>query len=233
MSFILLVEQAAPETPSANQVILYAKSDGRMYIKDDAGTEVTLQAFVEAGSRTVWHQTAAPTGWTKDTTASLNDNALRVVTGTVTPAGTVAFSTVMGTARTTTSVAPGSTDAVAPGSTDAVAPGSTDAVAPGSTDGFTLTTTEIPSHTHREQAGAPAAGAQTANSGGLVDTGISFTVDSLDVNSLSDLNTQATGGGGSHVHTHATTHVHTHATTHAHTSNLNVLYQDVIIASKD
>src|SRR3990167_117620 len=217
MSFILLVEQAAPETPSANQVILYAKSDGRMYIKDDAGTEVTLQAFVEAGSRTVWHQTAAPTGWTKDTTASLNDNALRVVTGTVTPAGTVAFSTVMGTARTTTSVAPGSTDAVAPGSTDAVAPGST--------DGFTLTTTEIPSHTHREQAGAPAAGAQTANSGGLVDTGISFTVDSLDVNSLSDLNTQATGGGGSHVHTHATTH--------AHTSNLNVLYQDVIIASKD
>ena len=233
MSFILLVEQAAPETPSANQVILYAKSDGRMYIKDDAGTEVTLQAFVEAGSRTVWHQTAAPTGWTKDTTASLNDNALRVVTGTVTPAGTVAFSTVMGTARTTTSVAPGSTDAVAPGSTDAVAPGST--------DGFTLTTTEIPSHTHREQAGAPAAGAQTANSGGLVDTGISFTVDSLDVNSLSDLNTQATGGGGSHVHTHATTHVHTHATTHvhthatthAHTSNLNVLYQDVIIASKD
>ena len=217
MSFILLVEQAAPETPSANQVILYAKSDGRMYIKDDAGTEVTLQAFVEAGSRTVWHQTAAPTGWTKDTTASLNDNALRVVTGTVTPAGTVAFSTVMGTARTTTSVAPGSTDAVAPGSTD----------------GFTLTTTEIPSHTHREQAGAPAAGAQTANSGGLVDTGISFTVDSLDVNSLSDLNTQATGGGGSHVHTHATTHVHTHATTHAHTSNLNVLYQDVIIASKD
>ena len=225
MSFILLVEQAAPETPSANQVILYAKSDGRMYIKDDAGTEVTLQAFVEAGSRTVWHQTAAPTGWTKDTTASLNDNALRVVTGTVTPAGTVAFSTVMGTARTTTSVAPGSTAAVAPGSPDAVAPGST--------DGFTLTTTEIPSHTHREQAGAPAAGAQTANSGGLVDTGISFTVDSLDVNSLSDLNTQATGGGGSHVHTHATTHVHTHATTHAHTSNLNVLYQDVIIASKD
>src|SRR3990167_1287630 len=124
MSFILLVEQAAPETPSANQVILYAKSDGRMYIKDDAGTEVTLQAFVEAGSLTVWHQTAAPTGWTKDTTASLNDNALRVVTGTVTPGGTVAFSTVMGTARTTTSVAPGSTD------------------------GFTLTTTESAAHTH-------------------------------------------------------------------------------------
>ena len=39
MSFILLVEQAAPETPSANQVVLYPKADGLVYSKDDAGTE--------------------------------------------------------------------------------------------------------------------------------------------------------------------------------------------------
>ena len=39
MSFILLVEQVAPETPSTNQVVLYPKSDGLMYSKDDAGTE--------------------------------------------------------------------------------------------------------------------------------------------------------------------------------------------------
>lgn len=55
MSFILLVEQAAPETPSANQVVLYPKTDGIMYSKDDAGTEraialgVATQAEADAG----------------------------------------------------------------------------------------------------------------------------------------------------------------------------------------
>ena len=39
MSFILLVEQTAPETPSTAQVVFYPKSDGKLYSKDDAGTE--------------------------------------------------------------------------------------------------------------------------------------------------------------------------------------------------
>lgn len=158
-----------------------------------------LAAFA-AGTRMLFHQTAAPTGWTKDTvTANLNDSALRIVTGTVTPGGTVVFSTVFGTARVTS----------------ATAPGSTDAAAPGSTDGFTLTTGEMPAHTH---------------SGG---TSASFKATSgADVNAGGDV-TGSTGSGGSHSHAHATTHVHAHATTHTHTSNLNVFYQDVIIASKD
>ena len=48
MSFILLVEQTAPETPSANQVMLYPKSDGLMYSKDDAGTERAMAASAAA-----------------------------------------------------------------------------------------------------------------------------------------------------------------------------------------
>lgn len=48
MSFVLLVEQAAPETPSANQVVLYPKSDGRMYSKDDTGTERGVSASAGA-----------------------------------------------------------------------------------------------------------------------------------------------------------------------------------------
>ena len=58
MSFILLVEQTAPETPSANQVVLYPKSDGLLYSKDDAGTEtptaivVATQAQLEAATTT-------------------------------------------------------------------------------------------------------------------------------------------------------------------------------------
>jgi microcystin-dependent protein len=49
----------------------------------------------------VFHQTAAPTGWTKDTTANLNDTALRVVTGAVNSrTNQSAFSTVFGKTAT-------------------------------------------------------------------------------------------------------------------------------------
>lgn len=43
-----------------------------------------------AGTRIVYQQTAAPTGWTKDT--ALDDRALRVVGGTVGSGGSLAFS---------------------------------------------------------------------------------------------------------------------------------------------
>ena len=39
MSTVVITEQAAPGTPSAGQVVFYAKSDGKLYYKDDAGTE--------------------------------------------------------------------------------------------------------------------------------------------------------------------------------------------------
>lgn len=50
-----------------------------------------------AGTRMLFQQTAAPTGWTKDTTH--NDKALRVVSGTVGTGGTLDFSAAM-TSRT-------------------------------------------------------------------------------------------------------------------------------------
>jgi hypothetical protein len=40
-----------------------------------------------------FQQTAAPTGWTKDTTAAINDSMLRLVTGSASSGGTTAFST--------------------------------------------------------------------------------------------------------------------------------------------
>jgi hypothetical protein len=48
------------------------------------------------GTRMSFNQTAAPIGWTKDTTAALNDSILRIVTGTVGSGGTTAFSTFNG-----------------------------------------------------------------------------------------------------------------------------------------
>ena len=45
-----------------------------------------------SGTKMIFNQTAAPTGWTK-VTGSGNDTALRVTTGTVGTGGTVAFET--------------------------------------------------------------------------------------------------------------------------------------------
>lgn len=43
-----LAEGAAPATPSASTVVIYAKADGLLYSKDDAGTE-TLMSSGAAG----------------------------------------------------------------------------------------------------------------------------------------------------------------------------------------
>jgi hypothetical protein len=39
---LIFPEAAAPSTPASAKVIIYAKSDGLMYSKDDAGTEVVM-----------------------------------------------------------------------------------------------------------------------------------------------------------------------------------------------
>ena len=44
-----LSERAAPGTPSTATVYLYAKSDGKLYFKDDAGTEYTVATGSAAG----------------------------------------------------------------------------------------------------------------------------------------------------------------------------------------
>jgi hypothetical protein len=67
----------------------------------DNDTSIATTAFVAnavansmpTGTRLAFQQTAAPTGWTKDTTAGLNDSVMRIVTGTVGSGGSNAFST--------------------------------------------------------------------------------------------------------------------------------------------
>ena len=58
----------------------------------DAATinSVVIDAF-PSGTKMLFNQTAAPTGWTKDTTH--NDKALRITNGTVGTGGSVAFET--------------------------------------------------------------------------------------------------------------------------------------------
>lgn len=49
-SYILLDEIDEPGTPAAGKVALYAKDDGRLYIKDDAGSETDLTAAGGGGA---------------------------------------------------------------------------------------------------------------------------------------------------------------------------------------
>jgi len=58
-------------------------------------------AIFNSGTKTIFHQTAAPTGWVKETT-NYNDHALRVVSGTtLTSGGSVDFTTVFPTVAST------------------------------------------------------------------------------------------------------------------------------------
>ena len=66
-----------------------------------------LAGVIPSGTKMLFQQSAAPTGWTKITT--YNDYALRVVNGAAGSGGTTSFSSVMTSAlNTTTTVATGS-----------------------------------------------------------------------------------------------------------------------------
>ena len=89
------------------------------------GAGYTTGAF-PSGTKMMFQQTSAPTGWTKDT--SHNNKALRVVNGTAGSGGSVNFTTAF--ANKTTSGSIGNTSAG------------------GTVAGHTLTTAETPSHSH-------------------------------------------------------------------------------------
>ena len=174
---------------SGDPVAIATGSDGQVLTSAGAGAPPAFEAIPSqfpSGTDMVFHQTAAPTGWTKNTTAALNDGALRTTTGTVGTGGTVAFETAFA------SQAVGGTN--------------------GNTGATTLSTAQLPSHTHT--AGAPN---QTAGLQG----GAQANVGAADGSST----TGATGGGGSHVHG---------GSTFSGTAiDLNVKFYDVIIAAKD
>ena len=156
----------------------------------DATTQSTAAgaASIPSGSVVLFYQSGAPTGWTQVTT--LNDYDMRVVSGTGgTTGGTTAYSTVF-TNQTPTIT------------TSGLSAGAT-----------TLSTAQIPSHTHTFRnglvfgccAGYAYCGCQRTNS---------------------NYSTGATGGGGSHTHT-----ISGSATSSAIT--LNVRYANIILCSKN
>ena len=125
-------------------------------IADDAVTAAKIadaERFA-SGTSMVFHQSAAPTGWTKNT--GHNDKALRVTSGTVGTGGTVAFETAFASQTPSGSVSTSVSGTVA---------------------NHTLTISQIPSHTHtygenqRVQVGLDNGVAYDAQNAGSFTTG--------------------------------------------------------------
>jgi hypothetical protein len=138
-----------------------------------------------SGTAMLFAQTAAPTGFTKSTTH--NDKALRVVSGAASSGGTTAFTTVFANQTPTIT-------------TSGLSAGAT-----------TLTTAQMPSHSHTY----PKYDGYT-NTPGV----------NMNLCGGGSASSSSTGGGGSHTHTVSGTATSTAIT-------LNVQYVDVIIATKD
>ncbi|MGA1047410.1 MAG: hypothetical protein ACO3UU_05330 [Minisyncoccia bacterium] len=97
----------------------------------------SIPDFIASGSLMLFKQSTAPTSWVKQTTH--NNKTLRVVSGTVSPGGSIAFSSAFPSASTVPISAPVSVT--------------------GSVGNTTLTIDQIPSHNH------PSGGVNSNNRG--------------------------------------------------------------------
>jgi hypothetical protein len=178
-------------------------SSGNVLTSNGTVWQSGAAAAFDTGTRMIFAQNAAPTGWTKDTT-NYNQHAMRIVTGTAGgTAGTVDFTSAFTSQAVTGSV-----------SISAVA---------GSAGATTLSTPQIPSHTHGVTGGAGGNPQYAPGSPNRIQIGFN------QVNITANIN--STGGGGSHSHPFSFS---SGSGTFSGTAiNLAVKYLDVITATKD
>lgn len=161
-------------------------------------TAISTKPFV-TGTSMLFRQTAAPTGWTKVTT--YNDYALRIVSGAASTGGSVAFTTAFASQSVSGSIA--------------------NTTAGGTVGSTTLSTGEMPSHTHtitiQDLYSSPSSSYPAKGENGQP--------------TATSVASNATGGGGSHTHSFSGT-AHNHSFTGT-AINLAVQYVDVIIANID
>jgi hypothetical protein len=131
---------AGGATPTGNFQNVGTGTTGQVLTSNGTGLLPTFQAAsgFPTGTIMLFGQTAAPTGWTKDT-VNFDNSALRVVTGSASSGGTQNFTTAFASQTPTGSV-----------SITSVA---------GSAGATTLTTPQIPSHAHDARGTGPVGGA--------------------------------------------------------------------------
>jgi len=163
---------------------------------------VTTPAF-PSGTRMLFQQTAAPTGWTKDT--SHNDKALRIVSGTVGSGGTNGLSTL-----------------------DATAVGTINSSISGNTESKVLSIAQLPAHTHTGSVDLRTnweAGSSNLSPVGTGDARYNGSASSP------SFTTNSTGSGQGHSHGVGSLTVTSSFT--GSPNALSIAYVDVIIAEKN
>ena len=178
------------------------------------GSNLTGVEPFPSGTKQVFYQASAPSGWTQDTASALGNAAMRVVTGTGGgTGGSDTFQTTFGSSRTTESKSLPVSGSVS-----------------GTVGATTLSTPTIASHSHNinfaninpNQSVNPA----PANTGSPVNTG--------QQTSSNDYNTDNAGGGGSHTHPFSgTLSSATTASSSFSIPAMDLKFANVIIAAKD
>jgi microcystin-dependent protein len=184
----------------------------------------------DAGTKMIFNQTSSPTGWTKDT-ASNDDSALRVTTGTVGTGGSSGFATAMATPAVSGSV----------GLTGDLTSGNLAVSISGSISNTTLTTSQIPSHRHggyEHNDNTPNGGSYPPNSFANINNS---NADNQSITLRTGIHLEAIGGGLGHNHAHTLAGSMTGTpgvgnlagSLSSATASINVKYVDVIVATKD
>ena len=181
-------------TAGGGNITLRSNGQVQATLFTGSGAGLTGVEPFASGTKMVFYQASAPTGWTQDTTAALSDAAFRVTTGTgAGTGGSDTFQTTFAASRATETK-----DLTVAGSVS------------GTVGAHTLSTPELSSHQHAvpDQSGAPG-----ANNDPNTNT-VSWKVSSYSRKSpqtgsiLNDPQANAfnsstfpnTGGGGSHTH---------------------------------
>ena len=160
----------------------------------------------ESGTKMVFYQASAPTGWTQDTASALSNTVMSVVTGT--GGGTGGSTSYFASFLATTDKSGSQPDAPVSGSVS------------GTVGDTTLSTPQIASHSHSRSLlsspGAQPGGNYTGSGGtaGIPSTG-------------------STGGGGSHSHPFSGSLSGATAAVSVTVPAANVKYANVIVAAKD
>jgi len=234
----------------------------------DNSTKVATTAYVTtgianaqafpSGTKMLFQQTSAPTGWTK-VTSGVNNKSLRVVSGTVGSGGNVAFTTAFGS-RGITANAGNTTQGgnISVANTTAGGNVSISSVSTsGTVNSHTLSSNEMPSHRHNVRGNSQGNywGQQNSGAGWHQIPNYSWRNANQQYTSgpYTAFYTENEGGGGGHSHGFSgSSHNHTGTLSgSAHTHNasftgsahnhsisvtnldMQVEYLDVIIASKD
>lgn len=206
-------EARLPATPPASNNSTQLATTA--YVDRQANLAASSSGFA-SGTRTLFVQSAAPTGWTKVTTH--NNKALRVVSGNVVNGGTVDFTTAFASQAVTGTVGYQTVS--------------------GSVTPTALEAQHIPAHAHLVSSAGTAGTNATLTGSNYIDSYYT-SYDTKDDYYFKGTSVAPTLGlsssvGGSQAHGHSFTNQGNHNHSFTGTNiNLAVAYVDVIIAQKD